>query len=104
MASGTITSRQDAVDYLSWTYFFRRLLQNPTFYGLESTKFEDVKEFLLGLVDATLEDLADAGCVLVRGLPLLFFSIGFTVVIVPVVLLSWERMRMAMKTRTTLML
>ena len=29
IAGGTICNRQNAVDYLSWTYFFRRLLKNP---------------------------------------------------------------------------
>jgi hypothetical protein len=27
-------SKQDAIDWLTWTYFFRRLVKNPSYYDL----------------------------------------------------------------------
>lgn len=34
IVAGTVTSKQDAMDYITWTYFFRRLVQNPTYVTL----------------------------------------------------------------------
>ena len=62
---GTIRSTQDAVDYLTWTFFMRRLLQNPSYYDLDSVAPEAVSSFLSDLVDATLGALEGAGCLAV---------------------------------------
>jgi len=63
VVSGTIRSMQDALDYLTWTFFYRRLLQNPSYYDLESTDAEAVNEFLSTMVDDVFAALEDAGCV-----------------------------------------
>jgi activating signal cointegrator complex subunit 3 len=50
IVAGTITSKQDAMDYITWTYFFRRLLMNPTFYKLDDTTSDQVNVYLSRLV------------------------------------------------------
>ncbi|KAK7072359.1 activating signal cointegrator 1 complex subunit [Halocaridina rubra] len=67
IVAGTIASKQDALDYLTWTYFFRRLVQNPSYYELELE--DDVKTnlvingYLSGLIDRSLSSLASAYCI-----------------------------------------
>ncbi len=55
--AGTIGSKQDAVDYMTWTFLYRRLLQNPSYYNLEGTTAEDVNEYLSALVERTFTTL-----------------------------------------------
>ncbi|KAL4422681.1 hypothetical protein ABPG75_008878 [Micractinium tetrahymenae] len=62
VVAGTIKSRQDAVDYLTWTFFIRRLLQNPSYYDLESTEQEAVSAYLSAMAEGVLAQLQDAGC------------------------------------------
>jgi activating signal cointegrator complex subunit 3 len=66
VAAGTIASKQDAIDYLTWTYLFRRLVMNPSYYDLEETSSAAINVFLSSLVNSTLQALEDAGCVRVN--------------------------------------
>ncbi|KAI8086190.1 Sec63 Brl domain-containing protein [Halteromyces radiatus] len=59
---GTITSKQDALDYLTWTYFYRRLQQNPTYYGLDDLTQNGVDEFLTKMINDVSDRLAASGC------------------------------------------
>ncbi|XP_054270395.1 activating signal cointegrator 1 complex subunit 3 [Macrosteles quadrilineatus] len=66
IVAGTIKTRQEALDYLTWTYFFRRLLRNPTYYGLESVEEFDINKFLSTLIEKSLATLEDAQCIMLN--------------------------------------
>ena len=76
VSAGVITTKQDALDYLTWTFFFRRLHKNPTYYGLEISAEEHrdspltarqlAADYMITLVDKSLDDLAQSDCVLVH--------------------------------------
>ncbi|KAJ5114538.1 hypothetical protein NUU61_000297 [Penicillium alfredii] len=56
----TLASTQDAVDWMTYTYFYRRLLANPSFYGLSDVSHEGLSTFLSELVENTLKELSEA--------------------------------------------
>eukprot|EP00501_MAST-03F_sp_TOSAG23-6_P000199 GSMAST32.ASY1.ANO1.202.1 assembled CDS len=62
IAGGTIQSRNDAVDYLTWTFLFRRILQNPSYYNLDDATPSGMRNFLFELVDNCLVQLENSGC------------------------------------------
>ena len=62
IVSGTIQTRQDALDYMTWTFFFRRLLQNPSYYEMEDVEDEGLNTFLSGVVGKALDQLEMSYC------------------------------------------
>ncbi|KAJ0973942.1 hypothetical protein J5N97_015907 [Dioscorea zingiberensis] len=63
IVSGTISHKEDALHYLTWTYLFRRLVVNPAYYGLEDAESNTLNSYLSRLVQTTFEDLEDSGCI-----------------------------------------
>jgi hypothetical protein len=63
IATGTVNSLLDAVGYLTWTFFARRVKANPSYYGAKSSTPMDVEEFLTTVATETLVLLKDQGCV-----------------------------------------
>jgi pre-mRNA-splicing helicase BRR2 len=58
----TICNMQDAVDYITWTFLYRRLTKNPNYYGLQGTSNVHLSEHLSEMVEAVLGDLEDSKC------------------------------------------
>ncbi|KAK8118613.1 Sec63 Brl domain-containing protein [Apiospora kogelbergensis] len=71
VSAETIVTKQDALDYLTWTFFFRRLHKNPSYYGLEVSAEEHntiaaqqmANDFMIEMVNNSLDQLADSKCV-----------------------------------------
>lgn len=67
IASGTLQKFQHCIDYLTWTYFFRRLTKNPAFYGLKNNVMDNIAQvinnYLNALVQKTIDRLVRAKCV-----------------------------------------
>ncbi|TGO11321.1 hypothetical protein BTUL_0112g00110 [Botrytis tulipae] len=70
VSAETITTKQDALDYLTWTFFFRRLHKNPSYYGLEISAEEHntiaaqqmANDYMISMVDKSLDELAESKC------------------------------------------
>ena len=54
------------MDYITWTYYFRRLAKNPGYYGLADISNQTVAAHISALILSTLGDLFEAGCVAMR--------------------------------------
>ncbi|CAH1101603.1 unnamed protein product [Psylliodes chrysocephalus] len=59
----TIENKQDAVDYLTWTFVYRRLTQNPNYYNLQGVTHRHLSDHLSELVENTLSDLEQSKCI-----------------------------------------
>jgi activating signal cointegrator complex subunit 3 len=63
VCAGTIKSKNDCILYLSWTFLYRRLLKNPSYYGLPDAELNTVSNYLTNLVDDSVEELIDCYCI-----------------------------------------
>ncbi|KAA3481398.1 DExH-box ATP-dependent RNA helicase DExH12-like [Gossypium australe] len=61
-----IENKQDAVDYLTWTFMYRRLTQNPNYYNLQGVSHRHLSDHLSELVENTLNDLEASKCITIE--------------------------------------
>ncbi|EPQ10851.1 U5 small nuclear ribonucleoprotein 200 kDa helicase [Myotis brandtii] len=59
----TMENKQDAVDYLTWTFLYRRLTQNTNYYNLQGISHRHLSDHLSELVEQTLSDLEQSECI-----------------------------------------
>eukprot|EP01059_Diplonema_ambulator_P004905 TRINITY_DN14625_c0_g1_i3.p1 TRINITY_DN14625_c0_g1~~TRINITY_DN14625_c0_g1_i3.p1 ORF type:complete len:1254 (+),score=521.60 TRINITY_DN14625_c0_g1_i3:182-3943(+) len=62
----TIEAKQDAVDYMTWTFLYRRLRQNPNYYKMYGVSHEHMSEYLSELAENSIKSLQDAGCITIE--------------------------------------
>eukprot|EP00397_Hematodinium_sp_SG-2012_P000336 GEMP01000336.1.p1 GENE.GEMP01000336.1~~GEMP01000336.1.p1 ORF type:complete len:2004 (+),score=418.53 GEMP01000336.1:621-6632(+) len=74
--SKTITTKDEAIDYITWTYFFRRLTANPAYYDPEAGLSEQTNEaeqkvnlaaYIDRLMNKTLDELVRSRCISLSG-------------------------------------
>ncbi|KZT38321.1 putative RNA helicase [Sistotremastrum suecicum HHB10207 ss-3] len=66
IAVKTIENKQDAMDILTWTFFYRRMTQNPNYYNLHSVNHQHLSDHLSELVENTLNDLVQSDCIIIE--------------------------------------
>jgi antiviral helicase SLH1 len=74
VSAETIATKQDALDYLTWTFFFRRLHKNPSYYGLQISAEEHntitaqqmANEYMISMVDTSLGELEESKCLVLH--------------------------------------
>ena len=67
IANGVIKNKQNCVDWLTWTFYYQRLLKNPNYYNMKSNTNEtDINQYLSELIEIILTDLHQAQCIIVN--------------------------------------
>ncbi|KAL2262858.1 hypothetical protein VTK26DRAFT_9245 [Humicola hyalothermophila] len=55
-----IESGEDAINWATFTYFYRRLLANPSYYSLTDPTHDGLSQYLSDMVENTLTELAES--------------------------------------------
>ncbi len=66
VVSRTISSKADAVDFLTWTFYYRRLAQNPNYYNLGASGHRQLSDHLSELIETVVNDLVESRCIAVE--------------------------------------
>eukprot|EP01053_Blabericola_migrator_P009905 Blabericola_migrator_1__9904@NODE_546_length_7708_cov_75_909174_g412_i0_p1_GENE_NODE_546_length_7708_cov_75_909174_g412_i0NODE_546_length_7708_cov_75_909174_g412_i0_p1_ORF_typecomplete_len2199_score411_50Sec63/PF02889_16/5_1e82Sec63/PF02889_16/1_6e58DEAD/PF00270_29/4_8e27DEAD/PF00270_29/7_4e15Helicase_PWI/PF18149_1/1_5e24Helicase_PWI/PF18149_1/5_2e03Helicase_PWI/PF18149_1/6_2e03Helicase_C/PF00271_31/4_9e16Helicase_C/PF00271_31/0_00017ResIII/PF04851_15/4_6e14ResIII/PF04851_15/0_064AAA_22/PF13401_ len=77
IVTGTIKTKPDAIDWITWSFEYRRLAKNPNFYGLRRSSPEIMSDFLSELIENALDALAKSFFIAIQNeLDLLPLNLG----------------------------
>ncbi|ORM42239.1 U5 small nuclear ribonucleoprotein helicase [Babesia sp. Xinjiang] len=62
IVQGAVENAQDAIDWLTWTLYYRRLPKNPNFYSLQGVSAQHLSEHLSEIVESAFSGLEKAQC------------------------------------------
>jgi activating signal cointegrator complex subunit 3 len=62
IANGTLNNLDDCIEFLTWTYFFRRLVYNPSYYRLIDASTAGIRTHLITMIKNVCFDLQAGGC------------------------------------------
>lgn len=63
IVTGVIQSVDDCLEYLSWTFFYRRLVANPSYYKLDDSTPDGIARYLTELVSNVTDELTKGLCI-----------------------------------------
>ena len=66
IVSRTVANKQDAVDFITWSLYYRRLTQNPNYYNMTGVTHRHVSDHLSDLVETVLADLEESGLIAIE--------------------------------------
>ncbi|KAK9172680.1 U5snrp Brr2 SFII RNA helicase (sec63 and the second part of the RNA) [Cryptosporidium meleagridis] len=67
IALKTIKTKQDTIDWITWTLFYRRISKNPSYYGLTGNTNVHISDYLSEYLESLLDSLSEAKCIQVGG-------------------------------------
>jgi len=47
----SISNKGEGVDWLTWTFMYRRLINNPNFYNMDEANEQSISLYLSDLID-----------------------------------------------------
>jgi len=61
-----IHNTQDCIDWITWTFLYRRLTYNPNYYNLHEVTGMAINNYLSELIETTIEELHESKCIAVE--------------------------------------